>query len=64
MADYTSTLGRFSTLLPLCVDTVCTICGKETSVNGDYNPFDLGFARVDGNSANGYEIYHISCCEG
>ena len=58
------TLKRFPTLTLQCADTICFICKTETKVNGDTNPYDLGFARVGGNSANGYEIYHISCCNG
>ena len=56
-------LTRFSILAPQVTDTVCSICGTDTKVNGDFNPYELGIARIDGNSANGYEMYHISCCE-
>ena len=58
------TLTRFPILISQVADTVCSICETDTKVNGDFNPYKLGFARVGGNSANGYEIYHISCCEG
>ena len=57
------TLTRFPTLISQVADTVCSICGTDTKVNGDFNPYEIGFFRVGGNSANGYEVYHISCCE-
>jgi len=53
------TLNSFPTVAQQYADTICFICGTETFVSDD-----VGFARVGGNSANGYEVYHISCCKG
>lgn len=58
------TLANFPIYLKQVVSTSCLVCGKDTSANGDYNPFAVGFARVDGDSANGYEMFHLVCVEG
>lgn len=69
------TLANFPIYLAQAVSTICFICGKDTAENGDYNPFAVGFdrvdgdavngySRVDGDSANGYEMFHLVCVEG
>ena len=55
-------LTRFPYLWAQTAVKNCFICGKTVEFNGDVNPSELNFSRVDGNSANGYEVYHISCC--
>lgn len=56
-------LERFVFCMPQVKNTVCIYCEIDTCVNGDYMPTELSFARVNGNSANGYEVYHTSCLE-
>ena len=58
------TLANFPLYLAQTASTSCFVCGKDTSENGDFNPFAVGFSRVDGDSANGYEMHHLVCVEG
>jgi len=59
-----NTLALFPFYLRQTKSTLCSVCHEDTMKDGDFHPFSVGFSRVDGNSANGYEMYHLVCVEG
>ena len=59
------TLAKFPLYLAQTKSTKCFVCGEDTmTVGGDFHPFFIGFSRIDGDSANGYEMHHLLCIEG
>lgn len=40
----------------------CFVC-KQTVAESDFLSGTAGLSRIDGNSENGYELYHTACCK-
>lgn len=49
-----------ATHLPV-VSLTCFVCQREIPADRLNEP-DVAVSRIDGDSANGYEAYHVSCC--
>jgi len=57
-------LDTFLRIFPLLwaqtPDKNCCFCGETTEPNGDPDPYSVGFQMLEGNSENGYEVYHFN----